>query len=72
MTLGKQQKSMHREAVVNRLRERGIRCHRPAKCQLLTDIQYLLRFFFVSVCYNPEIKQRIYVKVSRRFELYLS
>ena len=30
----------HRDTVIYRLRERGILCHRPANCQVFTDILY--------------------------------
>ena len=49
VVIGNLERPIHRDAVINRLRERGIRSHRLTKWQVLNDIHYLLRFFYVSV-----------------------
>jgi len=35
--VGNRGRSIHRDTVINRLRERGIHCRRPARCQALTQ-----------------------------------
>ena len=41
--VGNRGRSIHRDTVMNRLRERGIHCRRPARCQALTQRHRLER-----------------------------